>query len=122
MDKTPTEHDGGIVPKKQIVIFPEPRFEEDRSDMERKEEQALEDASNRVRKEVHKIALYVLRFGAGILLTILVVRVWHLIGPSWWRWLSDLDIQNIDKMLFSSAFGGIVFGYLKEIMRPIDKK
>ena len=37
------------------------------------------------------------------------------------RWLTDPEIQSMDKMLFSSAFGGLVLGYLKELMAPIKK-
>lgn len=87
----------------------------------RKEETALEDGSAKVRNEVHSIAVRALRFGAGLLAAIVLVRVWHLGSPACWRWLADGDLQSIDKMLFSSAFGGLVLGYLKEIMRPINK-
>lgn len=91
--------------------------------LERKEENALEDGEKKVRKEVHAIAVQALRFGALVIGVIVLVRVWHIISPTDLRWLSELDTQSIDKMLFSSAFGGLVLGYLKETMRqPTQKK
>lgn len=87
----------------------------------KKEESALADGPQKVRNEVHAIAVRALRFGATVLAAIVVVRVWHLAGPESCRWLGDNELQSIDKMLFSSAFGGLVFGYLKEIMHPLQK-
>jgi hypothetical protein len=91
-----------------------------------KEKDALEDGAHLVRKEVHSIAVTALRFGAWLLASIILIRVWHLAGPSeiagaHLRWLTETELQSIDKMLFSSAFGGLVLGYLKEIMAPTKK-
>lgn len=87
----------------------------------KKEESALADGSQKVRNEVHALAVWALRFGALVLAAIVLVRVWHLAGPDSWRWLGNDELQSIDKMLFSSAFGGLVLGYLKEIMQPLKK-
>ncbi len=91
-----------------------------------KEKDALEDGVQRVRKEVHSVAVTAVRFGALLLAAIVLIRVWHLAGPPQLfgcqlRWLTDTELQSIDKMLFSSAFGGLVLGYLKEIMGPAKK-
>ena len=67
-----------------------------------------------VRSEMQRLVVRGLRLGAYILAALLVVRFWHLIGPSWGRWLSEGDLQAMDKMLFSSAFGGFVLSYLKD--------
>lgn len=91
-----------------------------------KEKSVLEDPKEKVQKEVHSLAIFALRFGAALFALLIMVRFWHLAGPSsifgvCVRWLTDTDLQSMDKMLFSSAFGGLVLGYLKEIMSPIKK-
>jgi len=74
-----------------------------------------------VRATIHEIAVWALRVGAAILMLVMLVRVWHLIGPTYawgikWRWLPPEELQAIDKMLFSSAFGGIVIKYIGDIL------
>lgn len=86
-----------------------------------KEADTLEDGPKKVRDEVHRITILALRVGAFIIGSVIVVRVCHVVLPDYCRWLSEIDIQSIDKMLFSSAFGGLVLGYLKEIMQPLNK-
>lgn len=86
-----------------------------------KEAQTIEDGATKVRREVHAIAVWTLRFGAIIIGCLILIRVWHLVGPAGVRWLDNDDLQSIDKMLFSSAFGGMALGYLKEILRPLPK-
>lgn len=76
-----------------------------------KEERDFEKA---VRSEIQRLVIYALRLGAIILGGLLLVRFWHLGSPTGWRWLTDMEVQSIDKMLFSSAFGGFVFSYLKD--------
>lgn len=71
-----------------------------------------------IRSEMQRLVIYALRAGAAILFVMLFVRFWHLASPTSWRWLSDVEIQAIDKMLFSSAFGGFVLTYLKDTMTP----
>ena len=85
------------------------------------EESVLADGKKAVQKEVHSIAVWALRVGAILLGLLVFVRLWHLAGPEACRWLSDADVQSMDKILFSSAFGGVVLSYLKEIMRPLPK-
>lgn len=71
--------------------------------------------------EVYRLTMWALRFGAIILGAMVVVRLWHLLGPYDTRWLKAEDVNAIDKMLFSGALGGLVLGHLKEIMKPLDK-
>ncbi len=86
-----------------------------------KEEDVLEDSKKAVQKEVHTIVLWALRGGAIALGLIILVRLWHMGAPEAWRWLWPDNIQEIDKMLFSSAFGGVVLNYLKQVMSPHSK-
>ncbi|KTC53798.1 hypothetical protein AO269_08385 [Pseudomonas putida] len=92
----------------------------------KEEQKVLEDPKEKVQKEVHSLAIWALRFGALLFAVLVVVRFWHLAGPHTLlghcvRWLNDSELQSMDKMLFSSAFGGLVLGYLKEVMAPIKK-
>ncbi|HBN9709426.1 hypothetical protein PCP09_11780 [Pseudomonas aeruginosa] len=87
----------------------------------RKEGEVLEDGRRAVQKEIHAIVIWALRFGAFLLAAMVAVRLWHMACPSSMRWLAEGDLQGMDKMLFSSAFGGVILSYLKQIMRPIAK-
>lgn len=94
-----------------------------------KEDQFLGDPRKAAHNEVYRLTIRALRFGAWMLAAVVMIRIWHLAGPyalPWdpdfkLRWLTDEDIQSMDKMLFSSALGGLVLGHLKEITRPLDK-
>lgn len=92
-----------------------------------KEEQVLSEGKSAVQKELHSIAKKALRYGALLIAALVTVRFWHVAGPHsifgyCVRWLTDSELQSMDKMLFSSAFGGLILGYLKEIMQPIKKE
>lgn len=69
-----------------------------------------------VQGAIHGLAIWGLRFGALLLIALFGVRVWHLIAPLEWRWLWGTELESIDKMLFSSALGGLIVGYLRGIM------
>lgn len=86
-----------------------------------KEEKVLEDGRRAVQKEIHSIVIWALRVGAFLLAAMVVVRMWHMACPASMRWLTETDLQGMDKMLFSSAFGGVILSYLRQIMRPIDR-
>jgi hypothetical protein len=91
-------------------------------DKETTEQKTIEGLRNNFRVEVHRGARIVLRIGVLCLGAIVLVRIWHMIGPAYYRWLDEPDISSIDKMLFSSAFGGAALNYLKEMMLPARKE
>lgn len=70
----------------------------------------------KLRDEIHRLVIYALRFGAVLLGAMISVRFWHLGAPDCLRWLSETEVQSMDKMLFSSAFGGFVFGYIRDAL------
>jgi cobalamin biosynthesis protein CobD/CbiB len=41
-------------------------------------------------------------------------RLVHLILPDHIQWLTEMQVQSIDKLFFSSAIGGFVVNYLKK--------
>ena len=67
---------------------------------------------------IHKIlvlSIWAMFIIAGI---VLIIRALHFIMPDCWCWLNAEKLQNIDKFLFSGAFGGILAKYAKYIFRP----
>jgi hypothetical protein len=86
------------------------------------EQNSLEGPSPKtVRRTAHQITSFALWFAASLIAIIISVRFWHLIGPEQFQgmplqWLSAEDLQGIDKMLFSSAFGGAALAYIKHVM------
>lgn len=85
------------------------------------EENALEGLRDEIRIEVHYHVKVLLKFGMYCLIAVLFIRLWHLIGPYRCRWLQPDDISSLDKMLFSSAFGGAALNYIKSLMLPGQK-
>jgi len=55
-----------------------------------------------------------------VAIVVFIIRVLHFIIPDVWCWLSNERLQNIDKFLFSGAFGGILVKYATYIF--YDKK
>ncbi|MCL8306361.1 hypothetical protein [Pseudomonas putida] len=108
---------------------PGPELPEDAPWLKDKKSQAVKEEKNwdelegrrGAHKEIYRITMWALRFGAVILGAMVIVRLWHLLGPYDSRWLEVEDVNAIDKMLFSGALGGLVLGHLKEIMKPLDK-
>lgn len=78
----------------------------------------LENERRGVQTRIHRIVRYFLYFGSFLLAALIFIRFWHIGAPECWRWLSNEDVQGMDKMLFSSAFGGVVITYLKDVLTP----
>ena len=49
---------------------------------------------------------------------VFIIRAVHFVLPECLCWLNAEKLQNIDKFLFSGAFGGILLKYAKYIFRP----
>jgi hypothetical protein len=52
-----------------------------------------------------------------IALAVFTIRAAHFVIPDSWCWLSPEKLQNIDKFLFSGAFGGILAKYAGYLFR-----
>ncbi len=58
--------------------------------------------------------LRILLWGSAL---ILIVRIWHLVIPSWQRWLSEDELGEIDKLLsyiIVGSFGSFVMKYMQK--------
>lgn len=81
-----------------------------------KEQDTLEGGKKSIQLDFLTIFKWFLRAGALMLLILFIVRFAHLVLPHTWRWLCPDDINKIDSMLFSSAFGGAILAYLRDFV------
>ncbi len=51
-------------------------------------------------------------------IAVFFIRVIHFVLPEGWQWLSDEQVQGIDKLIFSGAIGGFIGRYFKKFNEP----
>lgn len=51
-------------------------------------------------------------------IAVFFIRVIHFVLPEAWQWLSDEQVQGIDKLIFSGAIGGFIGRYFKRFNEP----
>jgi hypothetical protein len=64
----------------------------------------------------HWVVVWGIRIAFGIFLIVFLIRVSHLVLPSYCRWLTNDDIQGIDKLFFSGTIGGVIGRYIKVVI------
>ena len=64
----------------------------------------------------HKLLLWSIRIIWVIALAVLVVRLWHVVSPTNWRWLDTVQIASLDKLLFSGTIGTALGKYGGKIL------
>ena len=69
--------------------------------------------SNNTKWHIHLIMVFSLWAMFAIAAIVLIIRAVHFVIPDGWCWLNAEKLQNIDKFLFSGAFGGILAKYAK---------
>jgi len=71
-----------------------------------KEQKELFELQNtKVKHRLVTLSIYVLWL---FVVSIFIVRILHLLFPTNLHWLSETQIQSLDKLLFSSSIGGIL--------------
>ena len=70
----------------------------------------------RTKQVFHRMFIAFVYVAAMMAILVFITRVLHLILPSYCHWLDEVQIQNIDKILFSGLIGGFVSKYVKYIM------
>ncbi len=109
-------------PQVDLNVIAPPKINMSASELRRsKKEETVLVSKEHVQSELHSLVIIFLKIGAGILLVLVAVRVLHLVIPPCYRWLPVDDLNAIDKMLFSGAFGGLVLSYLKELISSEKK-
>lgn len=46
---------------------------------------------------------------------LIIIRAFHFVAPTCWKWLNQEELQALDKTLFSGAIGGILSKYMSNI-------
>lgn len=77
-----------------------------------------------LKEVVHGVFIWFIRIAAFSFMLVLLVRVLHFILPEakaessgWWPhgWLSETQLQAVDKLFFSGAMGAMISRYLKGV-------
>ena len=102
-------------------IQPEPIDQLKSTDSAKKAEQEEKDLFDRndkkrddnIKGHVHSALVAFIYSIVAIGVAIILVRGLHLLLPIQFCWLTPERIQEMDKLVFSGALGGIVVGYFK---------
>lgn len=86
------------------------------TDTEKSLKEANEHRNETTRSVFHNLFILGLRVVGLSLILIFFIRVLHIILPEHCHWLSSNNIQEIDRMLFSGAVGGVIIKYLEPIL------
>jgi|GEM_PF-3550724 len=87
-------------------------------DNAKKEALVLEGDSQRneqLKKESHKLLIVFIKLVFFLGVIVLIIRIYHLVTFSDYMWLSEDQINNIDRILFSGTIGGLVGKYFNTI-------
>lgn len=81
------------------------------------ERQAIEGDHKRAQQKkwhLQRIVLIFYYIAFSLVILLIAPRVLHLVLPCDCQWLTDEQIQGIDKLLFSGAIGSFIGSYLKK--------
>ncbi|MDE0471428.1 MAG: hypothetical protein OXH57_05760 [Ekhidna sp.] len=81
------------------------RENESYSNKRKEQKELFELQSAKVKHKLITLSIYVLWF---FVVSIFIVRILHLLSPTNLYWLSETQIQSLDKFLFSGSIGGIL--------------
>ena len=72
--------------------------------------------NDKLKAVFHWVVVWGIRFAFFIFISVFLIRVLHLVLPHRCRWLTDEDIQGIDKLFFSGTVGGVIGRYIKVVI------
>ncbi|MEJ8756376.1 hypothetical protein WG947_05185 [Pontibacter sp. H259] len=85
-----------------------------RDNLARRELSLFEQTKTREHKSLSWIfVIFIWLVGVAFVLVVFC-RLLHFVLPTGTLWLTKVQIQEIDKILFSGSIGGILVGYLKD--------
>jgi hypothetical protein len=70
----------------------------------------------------HELFIFGLRVLGICGILILMARAWDMVAPSSCIWMTDTQIQSLDKVLVSGAFGGLIGRYFNQILPAAPPK
>jgi|CEGF01.1.fsa_nt_gi hypothetical protein len=88
----------------------------DNDDLEAQSRKANHDRTEELKKVVHWLFKWGVRTAGLALIMVFIVRVAHFILPESCTWLSTDRINDIDRLMFSGALGGLLAKYLGPVM------
>jgi hypothetical protein len=74
-----------------------------------------------IRESVHWGMILFIRVAIVLTTLVFILRVLQFVLPTSWRWLSDEQTHDIDKLLFGGAYGAFIARYLRSAIFP-DRK
>ncbi len=75
--------------------------------------------NDQLKAAFHRVAIWGINIAFFIFVCVFLIRVLHLVLPGQGRlckWLTQEDIQGIDKLFFSGTIGGLIGRYLKVVV------
>ena len=75
-----------------------------------------------IKHTLHGVFIYLIRVVGFCFIAIFVVRALHYVIPARWCWLSETQLQGIDKSFFSAVLGGLISKYTKLSAKPISSE
>lgn len=119
------ESDKNIEGYEKMFKFPEAsptsktsKAKEEERDLERNAKYSKHDRDELMKAAIHKILTIVLWIGFAISAIIIILRVWHLLVPHYWRWFTTEQTEYLDnliRLIFSGAIGGFATKYFNSV-------
>ena len=75
-----------------------------------------QDSRLELKQVFHRLVIWGLRILGFVGILILLVRAWDLVAPASCIWMTDQQIQSLDKVLVSGAVGGMMGRYFNQIL------
>lgn len=82
------------------------------------EEKKLYEIHSDVEIKTHKnrVFIWAIYVIFGIATIILLIRVFHFVMPDKWCWLGAVQVQTLDKFLFSGTIGAMIGKYGSKVL------
>jgi hypothetical protein len=101
-------------PNLDLLRIPEPPILQTGKKEEKEEHYLLKelDRQNLMRATAHWWKRVLLGVSFGIIIIIILIRVWGLVTPTCWQWLTEAQNTRIDEFFLHGTIGAIVAGYI----------
>lgn len=103
-----------LIEESEVVTRNDESAKEEEEDLFQKNVKKRADSKKR---HMHNVFVVFIWIGLFVAVAVLFVRIYHLIMPIDSFWLSDDQIQQMDKVLFSGFIGGFLGKYVGEVLK-----
>ncbi len=87
-----------------------------KEDRQAKKEEKAFFRGEKIKEEFHFFTIWTLRLAFTLAIFLIIIRMFHFMVPTCWRWLEVEDLQMIDKFLFSGVLGAMIGRHLNKII------